>query len=202
MFWYPEKPSRIYSLKSAPDDYIMQVKKDGWRIIISTIDNEFRIYNREGRQISCTDADKWKWVSDIFGNDMKGFYLDGEVIGRRQGEAIDTIVVWDMLYWDNTPLHSLPYIERYKMLSKFIEPNVIPACIKAFGTDFIADNKGLTILLSKNYNKSDFASVWSEIERNNKYNEGVVFKNPNSSLKWSLRSTQHTINQLKLKIRD
>lgn len=209
-FWYPEKPKRIYSFSKVPKNYIMQVKKDGWRIIINAMDG-FTLHNREGSLITCTKSENWEWLKDIFG---EGFYLDGEVIGRRQGEVIDTIVIWDILYFQWQALHPWSYIKRYELLKmeslpegiiKLDRKQYLSGLIvepKAYGTEFIGKEKGMTLLLSKNYPLSEFTLVWAKIQKDNKYNEGVVFKNPESSLKWNLNSNEHTFNQLKLKIRE
>jgi ATP-dependent DNA ligase len=197
-FWYPEKPKRIYSFSKVPKNYIFQIKKDGWRIIINAMDG-FTLHNREGSLITCTKSENWEWLKDIFG---EGFYLDGEVIGRRQGEVIDTIVIWDILYHKGQALHKWNYMKRYDILYAYLTMYLSELHGKIFGTDMIGQQNGMTLLLSKNYDLSDFKAVWKVLEFDNKYDEGVVFKNPNSPLKWSLNSNEHTFNQLKLKIRE
>ena len=199
MFWFPEKPLRIYSVDKVPKDYVMQVKKDGWRIETTNINGKLELFNRYGDIITCAYESDWKWIEEIFG---KGFYLDGEVIGQRQaGILTDTIVVWDLLYYDLIGMHKLSYSDRYNKLHTFSSGKTV-VHPKAFGTELIDKHNGFNLLLTKTYSFNEFPEVWKRLEIDSKYDEGVVFKNGKAPLKWSLSGTVKTANQLKLKIRE
>lgn len=213
MFWFPEKPIRINDLSIVPDNYIAQVKKDGWRIILTNINGQFEMLNRFGEKITAGRQFDWRWIQDII--PAGKFYLDGEVIGQRQAGAIsDTIVIWDALYWHNQAFHNTRYQDRIEMLySAMLPKHIPPICIPSgsmrlgsksdycyrIGTD-TAQCSNTSLWLSRNFKVSEAADILKKLDTT--YNEGIVFKNPNSPLKWSPKSTSKSVNQLKFKIRE
>jgi ATP-dependent DNA ligase len=121
MFWYPEKPNHIFDTSIIPDNYIAQIKKDGWRIIVTNINGKLELFNRHGKLISAAQDKEWMWINKIFPGK---FYLDGELIGQRQKNVLtNTIAIWDALYLEDKFLFNLPYIERYNLLLKYADVN-------------------------------------------------------------------------------
>lgn len=195
LFLFPEKPNEIHDLNIVPPNYLGQIKKDGHRAIIE-IDNIVKIYNRQGGILSATANQNWSFLNKIFPNKS---LLDGEIVGIRQAkEKSDTIVIWDIPICDNIYLLKNSYLERWNLLNSFVAKNQI-VTNKSFGCKFIGENNGLSIYLSNNFQVSEAEDIFKQLDGN--FDEGIVFKNPNSCLEWSKTKTKVTINQLKYKIK-
>lgn len=192
-FIYPEKPERIFNINTVPENYFFQIKKDGHRCII-IIDDDVKIFNRQGKPLNAIKNDDWNWLKNIFPNKT---ILDGEVVGARQkGEINDTIVIWDSPLLDNKDLTNNSYIERYKKLEEFSNKNILELSnTKVFGTTFIGAKNNLKIYLSSNYDKKEYYKYWKGLD--GYFDEGLVFKNPNAKLAWNYKSGKTSIDQLK-----
>lgn len=192
-FLFPEKPNRIYSEGVVPDNYLFQYKKDGHRAIILIKEDNVEIYNRHGNILNASKNFDWNWLKDIF---PKNTMLDGEIVGARQaGELNDTIVIWDIVYENNVSLIDLSYKERWEKLFQYTSKE-IKTTKKSIGTIFIAENNNTEIYLSNNYQKCNFKNEWNKLDKI--FDEGIVFKNPDSKLSWNIFGTKTTSNQLKI----
>lgn len=213
MFWFPEKPQRIYDINRVPDSYTAEVKKDGHRVIVTDINGKFEMLSREGTPLTAIkQPDKWQPIFErIFGS---GYYLDGELVGPRQaGIKADTIILWDMLYDDGELLNKYTYFMRHSrlvsvfnnntVLYEFV-PNTEKPCSKDILDKFIGTVSvkidELYLGVSVRYQKKDVERILGLMDP--LYNEGLVFKNVKSPLNWSIKATTHSANQLKFKIRE
>lgn len=193
-FIFPEKPKRVYDIKTVPSNYQFQIKKDGHRAII-IINGEVKIYNRHGAILNAGKKFNWEWLSKVF---PKGTILDGELVGARQaGQINDTIVIWDCPFFKEENLLDKSLSERHGILEKLTSNNILPINNgKLFGTSYLENEDGMSICLSKNFDLSDYQKCWMSLD--NYFDEGLVFKNPKANLNWNYVSTTESINQLKL----
>jgi hypothetical protein len=206
MFLFPQKPIQIYNTKIIPESYNVQIKKNGWRVIIECDKNVVKLFNREGNKLSRGNEANWQFIKEIL---PYPFYLDGEVVGTRQsGNNLDTIVIWDApILGEN--LIKKTYKERYKKLLNFKDLSLNFIDNKSFGTVFLGQCNGFKLFLSKMYLKSEWRGLWNKILIENveadkikklSVNEGLVFKNLNANNLWSTSKTVEHVNQLKLKV--
>lgn len=199
-FWFPPKPKHLYKLSSVPESYKCQVKKDGHRAIIMHDARGFQMLNRFGTPLQClktTTAYAEAIFKEIFG---KGFYHDGEGLGIRQkGDTTDTIIIWDELYENYTSLQALTYQKRQEMLFRHTNLKK-PTSAKGFGCFVIFESPELNIYMSQTYDKESTHWLWPKLD--NRYDEGLVYKNMQSTIRFSLSATEKTPDMLKLKIVD
>ena len=205
-FLYPQKPKQIFDVNLVPDNYNVQIKKNGWRTEIETSNNQVKLYSREGSKLSRGNENNFNFIKDVF---PQPFSLDGELLGTRQtGNNLNCIVIWDVPILNSEDLTKLRYIDRYNKLLKFVNKKIkFINDDKKFGTYLIDEYKGFGIYLCINYKKEEWIKLWDKIidEHNTKIsklaiNEGLVFKNPNADNLWSTSKTIEHINQLKLKV--
>jgi len=194
-FLYPEKPVRIYDASKVPPSYGFNVKKNGWRTEILAHENEkVELFNRHGKLISTAKEFDWQWIAKLF---KAPFLLDGEVLGPRQKlSKSNTIVIWDAAFLGGRNLTKLSYIDRWKMLNTHACQLPPARNEKNFGTRLIAENEHTSLYLSEWYNISEYEKIFAELDAN--FDEGLVFKNPNSKLDWNRFATKERISQLKL----
>lgn len=208
MFLYPQKPKLIFNVDIVPNNYIVQIKKNGWRVEIECDGKYVKLFNRKGNKLSRGDENNWQFIKDLF---PSPFYLDGEVLGTRQmGNNLNCIVIWDAPVFDGQVFTKLPYIERYQKLQKFVNNKIMFINDdKKYGTLFIGEHNGFGLYLSCNYNKKEWPILWNKILNETKeydkikqltVNEGLVFKNPNAENLWGVKTIEH-VNQLKFKVK-
>lgn len=198
MFYFPEKPNLITESavgSAVPPHYLVQVKKDGWRVLIEADKKgKITLYNRYGKELSETAQKRdWSWLAETY---PFPFFLDGELVGMRQkGDDPDTIVIWDAAKLKGKLLINRPYLERYEMLKEGC--GEFPSGFeKGFGTNLIAHRNNGYFALSNNYLRNDWSSLLQKLVKD--YDEGLVFKNPNSPLSWRVDKSINTSNQIKL----
>lgn len=208
IFLFPQKPKHIFDVNIVPKDYLMQIKKNGWRAEIIS-DKDFIIKSREGKKLSRCTQDDWKFLEHIF---PKPFYLDGELVGTRQaGRKLNHIVIWDAPILGGKNLTNLNYWTRYQMLLKYTQNQ--PAFTdnadhEKFGTKLINLKNDYGVYLSLNLDSKIFKDIWADLliekkeAQNLPVNEGVVFKNPNARNLWDLYKTKENIDQLKMRTED
>lgn len=195
MFLYPEKPMQIHDIDFVPKNYIAQIKKDGHRAIIE-IDNIVKVYNRNGDILNASKKYDWSWLNKVFPNKT---LLDGELVGIRQAKELsDTIVIWDAPIYDGVSLKNNSYIERWNVLNSLVCKKQ-QVTKKSYGCSFIAEFDGMKLFLSHNFPINLAKAIIQKLDAH--FDEGIVFKNPDSKLEWSKIKTVTTTNQLKYKIK-
>lgn len=194
-FLYPEKPQRVYDANRVPEHYKVQVKKNGWRIILtSQKPGSITLYNRHGRKISTAQEFDWTWITKIL---PSPFILDGEVVGPRQKSMkSDTIVIWDAAYLDGKDLTKRTQQDRWEMLNAYACQLPPERNVKNYGARLIGESGKTQLYLSETYPYSQYYKIWEELDRD--FDEGLVFKNFQSPLSWNRFKTKENISQLKL----
>ena len=186
-FYYPLKPTRItidsslFKKCESDSNYILQVKKNGWRTQIHKDKDKVEFFSRHNNKLEsiAQDAD-WKMLTELVLNNIKAesCILDGEFLHRR-GSLKNTIYVWD-IFEHNHELVRRPYKERKQLL----ESNV-------------ALNSNL--IVSKDYN-DNFLQVWNELI--NEEDEGVVIKDLRELLYVNFTKTVESPRQFKILLED
>jgi bifunctional non-homologous end joining protein LigD len=135
---FPEKvqPMLCKQVKSVPlgNDFISEVKLDGYRIVAHLRNNEVVLRTRKGENF----AERYKPVAEALKKMNINAVLDGEVIAidehgkhdftflqryqrRHQGHLI--FYVFDIIYFNGYNLTGLPLTERKEILQSAIKPN-------------------------------------------------------------------------------
>ncbi len=193
MFLFPSKPIQIFNpdtLLESMDGWIMQFKKNGCRAIVSGENDKVTVYNREGTTLSVSKEYDWSPLLKMF---PQPFLLDGELIGRKQGETSNRLYLWDMPICDGRNLTKESYMGRYAEMIR-----LFPAWQINDPYQFVVYEAGIVVGIA---NCLDPAS-WSELFKflsssKTGENEGFVFKNPKSTMDWSRTSTKEIPNQMK-----
>ncbi len=86
------------------DNYVMQEKKDGRRILVKKEGGHITGINRKGLEVGIPQV-----VIDTLQVVPRDFVIDGEMIG-------ETYHVFDMLSWNGSSIESKAYIDRYAAL--------------------------------------------------------------------------------------
>lgn len=205
MFLYPSKPREISdpeklisTLKELGklENYRVQIKKNGCRSI-PNVDEKVTIYDRRNSILTVSTEMDWSPLKDIF---PKNSLLDGELIGRKQGEVSNRLYLWDIPVCGGEDLTKVSYQERYNELwdlfSKFA----------AKYTDAILDPEWTWIKVGKitvGVAKSYPAFQWEDLLKSVEYegstgeNEGIVFKDVTHPLGWNRWKTSDIKEQVK-----
>jgi len=206
MFLYPSKPKEI----SEPErliatlrdlgrlgNYRVQIKKNGCRAL-PAVEEKVTIYDRAHTTLTVSVEKDWSPLKKIF---PLNSLLDGELIGRKQGEVSNRLYLWDMPICGGEDLTKVSYAERYQELHNlFIE---------------FASNH----LMKINYNpewdwvefsnvivgvaKCHHAEMWNGLLESVKFagstgeNEGIVFKDITHHLSWDHWKTRDIKEQVK-----
>lgn len=162
-FYYPTKPTRItvdsdiFKECDRNPFFILQIKKNGWRIQIHKNGDNVEFYTRHNRRMEpiVAEAD-WKLLTDLVRNNIKAetAIIDGEFLHRR-GETKNTIYMWDIFEHDKQVVKK-PYGERKQLL-----------------TSITTQTSNLQI--SQDIPSGEFKQIWDNL-RNPKENEGIVIK--------------------------
>jgi len=215
MFLFPSKPKIIYDpdklISTLKDlgklqNYRVQIKKNGCRAIPS-IENQVKIYGRQKTILTVSIEKDWSPLTTIFPNNT---LLDGELIGRKQGEISNRLYLWDMPLCGGQDLTQVSYDERYQemkhlLLSTF-DKNSLPVDANSYFLgalyypEWIAQQfKEVTIGIAESYP----AEKWQELLESGGYtgsageNEGLVFKDITHSLSWNRYKTREIPEQVK-----
>lgn len=193
-FLYPPNPSPIYSPKEFfwdSSDWIVQIKKNGCRAIVVGEEGEVTIYNRLGSILSVSKEFNWDCLLDLF---KPPFMLDGELIGRKQGEWSNRLYLWDILAENGESYIKRTYGFRLRILcSQFATPRVEVVV----SNDFTADRKiiysnigekgGVEISIANSFPASEWERLLihrsSDVRKGE--NEGLVFKSLDANYKWT-----------------
>lgn len=209
MFLWPSKPREISDpdklietlrdLKKL-DNYRVQIKKNGSRAIVWIDENsKVTIYDRRNTTLTMAMEKDWSALGKIF---PARTLLDGELIGRKQGEISNRLYLWDMPVCGGTDLTKVSYNERYQeLISLFV------------GKDSGYELAGWTEnheWFWRNYDsvivgiaKVHPAENWKNLLMSVNYqgstgeNEGIVFKDITHPLSWDRSKTRDIKEQVK-----
>ena len=207
MFLWPSKPREINDPEKLIetlndlgklDNYRVQVKKNGARAI-SSIESKVTIYDRRNTMLTMAMEKDWSALLKIFPTNT---LLDGELIGRKQGETSNRLYLWDMPVVGGQDLTKVSYDERYQeLISLFIG--------KGHGTElqgwtespewFHRDYGSVTIGIAKVYPASEWKNLLKSIDYQGSTgeNEGLVFKDITHPLSWDRSKTRDISQQVK-----
>lgn len=201
MFIFPSKPNIIYDpnklistlLKLGKlKNWKAQLKKNGSRAIIWIDKNKkVTIYDRRNTLLTAAMEKDWSHLKIFPANTI----LDGELIGRKQGEISNRLYLWDMPFCGGEDLTKYAYDDRYKEL------------IFIFGTtnylesfEWIFRNYSSVIIgIAKMFPAEDWVNIFKNANYNGSTgeNEGIVFKNITHHLYWDRLKTRDISEQIK-----
>lgn len=160
-FMYPLKPNRIsvdspmFTRCASNPNFILQIKKNGWRILIHKDGDQVEFYSRHKKRMEpiVEDAD-WDMLRELVrGIKADSCIIDGEFLHRR-GEKKNTIYVWDILLLNGELLRK-SYKERKQLLESIV-----------------TNTDNLSVL--EDY-VENFQQIWDSLS-NPEENEGIVLK--------------------------
>lgn len=182
-FYYPLKSTRIsidsdlFKRCDLDPNFILQIKKNGWRIQIHKEGNDVKFWTRHKIKMEelVLDAD-WKMLKTIVQNiKVESCILDGEFLHRR-GKLKNTIYLWDIFELDGIPVNK-PYGERKALLDSIVLP---------YNNFFTA----------KDY-VTNFKQIWDNLE-DPEENEGIVLKDTRERLYIDYNKTIKSSKQFKI----
>ena len=185
-FYYPAKPSRIsidsenFKSCNANPAFVLQIKKNGWRIQIHKNGDDVEFYTRHNRRMEpIVPEANWELLTNLIRNiKANSAIIDGEFMGRR-GETKNTIYIWDIFEF-NSEVQKKTYHERKKLLEAIVEPS---------------DN----LIISKDYPAGTFLEVWDSLT-NPEENEGIVIKDLRESLYISYKKPSKSTSPKQFKV--
>lgn len=187
-FYYPLKPTRI-SIDSnllqrcdKDPNFILQVKKNGWRVQIHKDGEDIKFFTRHNESLEriVKEAD-WNLLRDLIKNnvDAKSAIIDGEFLHRR-GSLKNTLYVWDIFEHNNEQVKHI-YKDRKQLLDNIVTSS---------------DN----IYVAQDYN-SNFIDVWDDLTSPEE-NEGIVIKDLREMLYINFNKTIESAKQFKILLED
>jgi hypothetical protein len=203
MFLFPSKPKEvsnpaafIETLKGLGklQNWRVQIKKNGCRAE-SDIQDAVTIYNRQNSILTVSTEMDWSPLKSIF---PKNSLLDGELIGRKQGETSNRLYLWDLPYVGSTDLMQVPYKERYDELFHLFTEAANGGIVSDPEWAW-ADFGKVVIGVAKMYPAEDWEKLLDAVkfEGSTGCNEGLVFKDITNSLGWDRWKTRDIKEQVK-----
>lgn len=186
-FYYPSKPTRISIDSDLFEEcdrdpfFILQTKKNGWRIQIHKDHNHIELYSRHNKRLERIVPDaNWELLSRDIQNNVKATscILDGEFLHRR-GNKKNTIYLWDIFELNSKTLRRI-YSERKHLLNRMVSPTE-------------------NLLILKDHQSGCFKKVWDNLS-NPEENEGIVLKDIREELFVSYRKTTKALSPRQFKI--
>lgn len=186
-FLYPLKPTRIsidssiLNNSESDPNFILQIKKNGWRTQIHKNGNEIEFFTRHNKRLEpiAADAD-WKLLTELIVNNIKAesAIIDGEFLHRR-GTRKSTLYVWD-LFLLNNELQKKPYGNRKCLLNSIVVPH--------------------NNLIIAHDHVDNFLKVWDTLDEVE--DEGIVIKDLREQLYISFDKTVKSARQFKILAED
>lgn len=213
MFLYPSKPRQIFDPESVINtlvnlgdigNWIVQVKKNGCRAIPVADKSGIKIWGRDKSFLTVSNEYDWNVLRDIF---SVPFTLDGELIGRKQGETSNRLYLWDCPIIDGVNLIGRPYAERYQILHddfvKVVSNSNLPLTAD---TEWTWTKIGsIQVGVASCFEATDWKRLLEKLIGKYKGStgelEGLVFKNQNYNMNWSPSATREIKEQLKYLIK-
>lgn len=188
-FYYPLKPIRITIDSSVfincnnDNNFILQIKKNGWRIQIHKEGSDVKFFTRHNKRMEpiVQDAD-WEMLRQLVINNVKAncAIIDGEFLHRR-GDLKNTIYIWDVFEVNKEPVDK-PYSERKEFLESLIinHPN---------------------LYVAKDYSSGSFKQIWDQLY-NIQEDEGIVIKDRREKLLINYKESKKSSKQFKILLED
>ena len=185
-FYYPTKPTRISIDSSIFEEcnlnpnYILQIKKNGWRVQIHRDGKEVQFYTRHNKRLESIvpDADWTLLINEVLKIEQDSFVLDGEFLHRR-GNLKNTLYIWD-IFELNHSLVRKSYGERKHITDSIIKPSE-------------------NLFTAKDYAPGTFKHIWDELT-NPAENEGIVLKDVREALYVSHKQSSKSLSAKQFKI--
>jgi len=180
-FRFPDKPNEIISLDGInQNDYLVQVKIDGWRCITYFDDSRFDFYSRHKRRMEINPG----IIESLMELNLpEGTVLDGELLGRRPGQSgsEEILFLFDVLYWQGIWMGGFSAEDRWNYLLElnFPDTNLIGLPAWGFGG----------------------AAKLFELSKKTSITEGIVLKHRGSRLVGHIRDCAKNRMWLKYKWR-
>jgi hypothetical protein len=207
MFLWPSKPNLIYNPDSIIENwkklgilknFKFQLKKNGSRTIPETTDSGVTMWDRKHTTLTPSTESDWNPIKEIFGSNS---LLDGELIGRKQGEISNRLYLWDLPIYSKISLIKYSYEERYATLIGVFKDYASRNSIHILEdpSQIYIHIKKITIGVAKSFDPE----TWKDFVKGIKYdgstgeNEGLVFKDFTHNLSWDLAKTREIKEQLK-----
>lgn len=187
-FFYPPQPTRLWPnapiLKQFERDqnYVSEIKYNGWRLEIH-IDPKCPIfYNRQGTIININPK-----IFD-FKNVPPLTVFDGELVHFRTKDVKNVIVLWDCMFWDGKDLRNLHLEQRQPFLDVF----------SAAPRSLTKEHEGRVFHIT--HEKRHLLNFYEEIvKKNDPLEEGMVVKNLQSKYEYSVKRSFETAQWFKIK---
>ena len=165
-FFYPPQPSRIwpesniFKRLSRSSQWDAEIKYNGWRILLFKLKNKLLIYNRHN---SIIDIDH-KIFMPHFVDVPNDTIFDGELVHFRTTDLKNIMVFWDTPFYNGSDLRKQPLSNRRSYLSHF-----------ATAPETLQLKNAAQIFKVQQF--SNGAELYdSIIKRNNKLEEGIIYK--------------------------
>ncbi len=160
-FMYPTKPNRItvdsplFTNASIDPNFVLQIKKNGWRCLIHKLGDTVEFYSRHKKRMEpiVMDANWEAFADEVRKLEVESCIADGELMHRR-GNIKNKIYLWDLFYVDGQ-IFRKPYGERKARLDS-ITPELNHLAVVEDHVD-------------------NFLQIWENLS-DPKENEGLVIK--------------------------
>jgi ATP-dependent DNA ligase len=206
-FLCPDKPHEVgpeWLDELRPDEWLSQVKWDGWRCL-SYIDapGEVRMLSSGGRDFAETqNMERQRIIADMKRAIValglpSGTVLDSELAGPR-GHHPWSLQVFDCLAWDGDWLRSTPYWDRWGLCRAAGERMPAGGYLHLCETVVGQANRPNAFLEHFQALKQDWIATGSGMH----YAEGIVMKRLSGTLYLNPRSCVESPHLFKIKYRD
>jgi ATP-dependent DNA ligase len=161
----------------ADDNFIAQVKKNGWRVQIHKDHDDVKFYSRHNKRLeSLIPQCDWKTLTNLVINNIKqqSVILDGELLYART-DIKNVIYLWDIFETDDQQL-DICYRDRKQILNQIVTNNE-------------------QLYVATDYN-NNFIDVWNRLKQ--QQDEGIVIKDLNERLYINFNKTIESSRQFKI----
>lgn len=211
MFLYPSKPKVINDPNKLIEmlrqlgkleNYQVQVKKNGSRAVVWIDANgKVTIYDRRNSMLTMAMEMDWSSLGMLFPFNS---LLDGELIGRKQGEISNRLYLWDMPIISGEDLTKISYGERFNELRQIFLTHSDPILTTTDEIEQIKkDLRSIQVGVAKSYPAENWQELLNKITYGGSTgeNEGLVFKDTTHNLSWSRWKTSEIDQQVKCLIK-
>lgn len=181
MFYYPNKPVRIYTpdkilgiIERSVPDWICQPKWNGKRVEIDYT-GKVKLFSREGRY---WEKEQWPWLTELPLD--APWFLDGELLPGKK------IYIWDYAVMNGIPQYKEPYKIRLDYLTSRLTP-----------ITFI--NNGQTLSLVQTLPATAYEAFLGR--KGDALLEGIVWKKLTATNLWGPYSTSELPSQIKYRFK-
>lgn len=128
MFRFPDKPATEISadkIASMPEDYLCQLKYDGWRTVVSLMAGGCTFTSREKNRIPISDNLAVQ-VNHALRKLPSNTLLDAEWLKRRPSFNVENLVIFDVMILGGVPMWTQPAADRFARLRELVDENWLP----------------------------------------------------------------------------